>query len=228
MTKAKPKKKRSTAAPDGIPIEPISLAELSRRAGVSRAAVTLWVKKQNEEMGGDGLFIDDGPVNPRHPSRKVNALDPTILAYINDTFDRGKDRSGNREGQAANGTGAKSRYTAQKLIEFARGLEIKNAEIKGQYSRRDFAFLYFDTELQFAKNHIGAYSAKVCRAIEKELFTAKMTKEQKKLITNFRADIDKELQGVYVSLDRYVSDFKRDNPLKYEEITEAANAPADY
>jgi hypothetical protein len=205
-----------------VPMEPISLAELARRAHVSRQAAAQWVKIQNEE--GADLFVDDEtPGKAGRRSRMVNALNPLVDGYVNDPLDRARDR----DARAAAG-GSKSRYTAQKLLEFARGLEIKNREIRGRYISRDFTFLYFDTELQFAKKHMRSYSAQVCRTIEKELFAKAVTKEQKKMLAKFREDIDKELQSVYISLDRCVQDLKENNDIKYETIAEAANAPAGY
>jgi hypothetical protein len=173
------KKKRALDI-EAVPVELISLAELGRRAGVTRQAAQSWVSIQNKE--GADLFIDDGAAG-----------------------------------------GSKSRSTAQKIIEFTRKLEIKNSDIRSGYVARDFAFLYLETELQFSHKHMKAYSAQVAREIEKTFF-GKLTKEDKKMLADFKQSIDKEVESVLMSLDRLVKEFKEKHPIQYEEITAATAA----
>jgi hypothetical protein len=213
---AKPKKK--PAAVDGVPVELITLAELARRAGTTRQSAGQWVKEQNEE--GADLFIDDGPGSASRRSRKVNALNPVIMSYINDTYDRGKDRA-----TSAAAGGAKSRSTAQKIVEFTRKLEIKNSEISAGYIPRELAFLFIETELHCARRHMRAFPAQAERAVSKALFADPKAKD-KKLLAAFRQDIADETEGILSYLEKMADDFKEKWPIQYEKITAAANAPA--
>ncbi|GHU93488.1 hypothetical protein FACS189479_04940 [Spirochaetia bacterium] len=222
MAKAKQKKKPASAAPDGIPIEPISLAELARRAHTTRQAAGQWVKQQNDE--GADLFVDDGlPGQRGRRSRKVNALNPLIDAYVNDPMDKAQGRdpfTAADVSAAARGGVEKYRSTMEKIKQFTRKLEIKNAKIADGYVPRTFAFLCVDTEIASAKKHMKDYSRLVIKEIEKTLF-GKATKAEKKELELFKKAIDEDLIPVIEMLDRTVKTMKDKAAIQYEEITES-------
>ncbi|MDR0498022.1 MAG: hypothetical protein LBH42_10430, partial [Treponema sp.] len=91
MAKAKPKiKPIARNAPDKPAL--ISLAELARRAGTSRQAVTQWIKLQ--EKAGVKLTVPAG-----RRGKLINPENPLVRNYIANTY--GKTQRNEKDGKTA-------------------------------------------------------------------------------------------------------------------------------
>ena len=186
--------KKKKAGPDLI-----SLSELARRAGVTRAAVTMWVKQQ--EAQGIILAVPLG-----RQGKVVDANNKLVMRYINNTAGKSK-----RPGQDAGDAGSGSPNTLCKLQYQAEKLRLQNIALRKKYIPREAAFELFDKLLEFEKGYFDGFSDRILRRIEKELKIAITPESREKA----KAYLDEAIQNAHITNTRIVEDFKRNTAPKH-------------
>lgn len=179
--------------------ELISLAELARRANITRAAVSAWIR--NRESEGLHLTHASG-----RRSKLVDVNHPTVKRYIeNPTTGSGRPRG-------ASGPERKSPASTRKLRAQIARLRLQTAALRGRYLSRDAAFLILDKMHNLEAEYFAGFPARVLTHIEKERITIsqKARKQVKELI-------DEALAGAHESTSRIISDFKKQ--VEHEKTT---------
>jgi len=188
------KKKTKTAAP-----ELISFSELANRAGVSRAAVSMWIKKQESE--GIKLTRPSG-----RRGKLVDAGNPLVTRYIQNTA--GKS---DRPGQGKNDDDKKSPNTLRKLRYQAEKLRLQNIALRERYVETKGAWEFFDKLLEAEVEIFKGFSDRVLDRIEKELEIKIPAANRKKA----KAHMDETIESAHLMNIRIVEDFKKRSASKY-------------
>jgi DNA-binding MarR family transcriptional regulator len=180
--------KKKKAEPDLI-----SLSELARRAGVTRAAATMWTKQQEAQ----GVVIAV-PLGRR--GKAVDANNKLVMRYINNTA--GKS---NRSGESGNDTDSKSPNTLRKLKYQAKKLELQNIALREKYITRESAWAFLDRLSELEIELFNAWPEKVLRHIETELKIAISPDKRKEA----REVMENALKTAHETNRRIIEDFKR-------------------
>jgi DNA-binding MarR family transcriptional regulator len=191
--------KKKKAEPDLI-----SLSELARRAGVSRAAVTMWVKQQEAQ----GVILA-APLGRQ--GKVVDANDKLVMRYINNTA--GKSNRAEKSGESAEN---KSPNTLRKLQYQAEKLRLQNIALREKYVTRESAWAFIDKFSEFEIELFKAWPEKVLRRIETEMkFTIPPDKRKEA-----KGVMENALKTAHETSQRIIEDFKkRTAPKGTEERT---------
>jgi hypothetical protein len=184
-------------APDKI--NRISLADLARRSGTSRQAVTQWVNLQ--EKAGVTLTVPAG-----RRGKLINPENPLVRNYIANTY--GKTRRGEKDGEN------KSPHLIRKLSWQSKQIKLKNQILRGKHIEREAALAFFDRFIVLEDKAFSGFSDRLMAKIEKRLNVTIFPENRAKA----RALIDGHVQSAKESNRRIVHDFKESTALK--------NAPA--
>jgi predicted DNA-binding protein YlxM (UPF0122 family) len=159
-------------------VEKISLAELAKRAGVSRQAASNWVKYQ--ESQGIALTLNETQKSRAGRRAKlVNANNPLIRDYINNITSKRE-----RGGSAADGK-VKSGHNLRKVKAQIEKTELATRGQRNKYMRLSTAIAFVDKYRELEEKHFKALPEKILTRIEKELkmkATPKARAEAKKLL----------------------------------------------
>jgi len=185
--------KKKKAGPDLI-----SLSELAKRAGVSRAAVTMWIKQQEAQ----GVVIAV-PLGRR--GKVVDANDKLVTRYINNTA--GKS---NRTAQVGESAENKSPNTLRKLEFQVKKLDLQNKALREKYISTEGVFALLDKFLENESKVYNGWSEKVLRRIETELKIAIPPEKRKKA----KEMLDNAVNDVHIMSQRTIDDFKQKNKPK--------------
>ena len=185
--------------PKPVTPEMVSLSEIARRAGVTRAAVTIWLQAQ--EAQGIRLAQPQG-----RRGKAVDANNPLVMRYIENTTDKSiRPGGGNKD------TGKKSPNTLRKLQYQAEKLRLQNIALCEKYIETEFAWKFFDKLLEVEAGVFKGFSNRILNRIETEL-NCTLTPERRK---KAKAYIDQAIQDAHITNCRIVEDFKRDTKPKY-------------
>lgn len=171
----------------------ISLSELARRAGVSRAAASMWIKQQ--EAQGAVITV---PLGRR--GKVVDANDKLVMRYINNTT--GKSI---RVGQGGESAESKSPNTLRKLQYQAKKLELQNIAMRQKYVKRETAWAFLDKFYEFEAGLFNTWPEKVLKRIEKKLKIT-IPKDKKNEAKKMLRDT---LASAHETNRRIIEDFKR-------------------
>jgi len=177
--------------------ELISLSELAKRAGVSRAAVTMWIKQQ--EAKGLVLAI---PLSRR--GKVVDANDKLVMRYINNT-------AGNsvRSGESASPESRSDNFL-RKLEYQTRKIQIQNTLLQEKYISRNAAIALLDELAELEKRLFSAWAGRVLDKIEDE---GRIEMPPEKYV-KARVLIDEVLQRAMDTNRRLIDKFKKDTAPK--------------
>jgi len=171
----------------------ISLSELACRTGVTRPAVTMWIRQQEAQ----GIVLA-APMGRR--GKVVNANDKLVMRYINNTA--GKSNRMVPGGESAEN---KSSNTLRKLQFQAKKLELQNKMLREKYISTESVFALLDKFLEAEKEAYNGYSEKVLQHIEaKFLIEPERRKRAKEMLDNTVNDI-------HIMSRRIIDDFKQKN-----------------
>jgi hypothetical protein len=165
--------------------ELISLAELARRAGVGRAAITAFVKK-NEAAGLITVF----PEGRRN--KKVDLHAPAIQAYIQNA---GHERGGKPKpaGEAE----------LRRLKNRLENIRLKNKKLQEKYIGRDYMFEALDKYQEYSGLELHAMIGRVIARLKTQFGLNAKTEKQVRGILTERVDLALE------SSAREIAAFKR-------------------
>ena len=184
--------KKKKAEPDLI-----SLSELAKRAGVSRAAVTMWIKQQ--EAQGVILAV---PLGRR--GKVIDANDKLVMRYINNTA--GKSNRAVQGGESAE----KSPNTLRKLQFQAKKLDLQNKALREKYITTESAFALLDKFLEAESKVYKDWPEKVLRRIETELKIVMPPEKRKRA----KEMLDNAVNDAHIMNQRIIDDFKKKNKPK--------------
>jgi len=173
----------------------ISLSELARRAGVTRPAVTMWIRQQ--EAQGIVLAV---PMGKR--GKAVNANDKLVMRYINNTA--GKSNRAVQGGESAEN---KSPNTLRKLQFQAKKLELQNKMLREKYISTEGVFALLDKFLEAESKVYNGLPEKVLKRIETELkitIPPDKRKRAKEMLNN-------AVNDAHIMSRRTINDFKQKN-----------------
>ena len=179
--------------------ELISLSELARRAGVTRAAVTVWI--HNQEAQGINLVQPSG-----RRGKVVDANNPLVRHYVQNTY--GKSERLENDNKDA---GKKSANTLRKLRYQAKKIHLQNIALREKYIDTKSAWELFDKLLEIEADVFDGFSGRVLKRIKTELGCTITPESRKKA----KAFIDEAIADAHIAHCRIVSDFKRDTKPKY-------------
>ena len=182
------------------PVAPeiVSLSEIARRAGVTRAAVTIWLQAQ--EAQGIRLAQPQG-----RRGKAVDANNPLVMRYIENTTDKSTRPGGGKD------AGKKSPNTLRKLQYQAEKLRLQNIVLREKYIKTEFTWKFFDKLLEVEASVFEGFSDRILNRIETEL-NCTLTPERRK---KAKAYIDQAIQDIHITNCRTVLDFKRNTKPKY-------------
>jgi len=179
------KQKSKPAAPDMV-----SLAELARRAGVTRQAVTSWVKQQ--EAHGIRLVQLSGRCG-----KIIDANDPLVTCYIknvkNAACPHGKD------------AGEKSDNSLRKLQWRVEKIQLENEALRKKYLPTSCVIALLEQYLKLGDEAFKDFPERVLSRIEREL-NCTVTPESRREATKLIRDA---LASAHAANKRTVDDFKR-------------------
>jgi len=180
--------KKKKAGPDLI-----SLSELAHRAGVTRAAVTMWIKQQ--EAKGVVIAV---PLGRR--GKAVDANDKLVMRYINNTAGKSV-----RPGGAGQGTGSGSNNTIRKIQFQTRKIELQNMLLQEKYISYNAALALLDELEKLETELFAGWSDRVLDRIEAECKIKVMPEERMKA----KEMIETALNSVRASNRRIIAEFKK-------------------
>jgi biotin operon repressor len=175
----------------------ISLAELARRAGTSRQAVTQWIKLQ--EKAGIKLAVPAG-----RRGKLINPENPLVKAYAANTY--GKAQRNEKEGETEN----KSPAYIRKLQWQVKRINLINQILRKKYIERGAALESLDQFLVLEEKAFSGFSDSLIKRIEKKL-TVVIPPEKR---TKAQELIDTNVQSAKASNRRLINDFKESTCLK--------------
>jgi len=170
--------------------ELISIAELARRAGVSRAAASQWCKSQEEQ----GIKL----TQPSERNGKLlDANNPLVKQYIENTL--------NKSRRAFEDKIVKSENTLRKIRYQTEKLRLQNTALREKYIDTEAAVKCLDKTLEIEKEVFNGFSDRILDKIEKDfkLTIAPYKRKQAKTL------LDQGIQDAYIMHLRVVDDFKK-------------------
>jgi len=200
-------KKKKNAEPDLI-----TLAELARCAGVSRAAVTIWIKEQEKQ--GIILAVPFG-----RRGKLVDKNNKLVMRYINNTNDKA-----NRPGQESKNKDNKlappkycyhyrlSSNTLKKLYYRAEKLRLENIAMREKYISTEGVFSVLDEFLKKESEYFDGISEKILNRIEAEIKT-KLDLHKRKQVKEI---IDNAINDAHITNERIIADFKEETKPRYD------------
>jgi len=184
--------KKKKAEPDLI-----SLSELAKRAGVSRAAVTMWIKQQ--EAKGIVLAV---PMGRR--GKLIDANNKLVMRYVSNTA--GKSI---RPGNGANTENAGAN-TIRKLTYQCKKTELQNALTREKYIPLESVKIFFEKLAEVECEIFTGFPDKVIRRVEAELKLKLPQDTKKKAAELLQTAVGSCLESTY----RLIKDFERKNAPK--------------
>lgn len=169
----------------------IPLAELSRRAGVSRAAVTYWLKEWEKE----GVIL---AVNIGRRGKVVDANNPLVTRYIKNSDGKAARAAPGKTAELAENTVRKLKYRAEKL-------RLENIVLAKKYFPVDGVIKVLDEYLKGTAELAEKHPEAVMRRIEKEMgykIEASKRDKAKKIMQD-------ELSGAHEAVKKIITDFKK-------------------
>jgi len=180
--------------------EPVSLAELAKRAGVTRAAVTTWVK--NQEKRGIVLAV---PVGRR--GKLVDANNPLVRRYVQNTAGTSK-----RERDAESPENKSGNYL-RKLTYQCKKNEIQTELIKKNYIPFNSIRVFLEKFAELETRIFKGFPDRVIEAIEEET-KVKLPPDVKAKAKDF---LQSAVGSCIKSSFRLIKDFEKKNQPKITE-----------
>jgi len=175
----------------------ISLSELAKRAGVSRAAVTMWIKQQEAQ----GVVIAV-PLGRR--GKVVDANDKLVTRYINNTAGKSV-----RPGESVSPVNRSDNFL-RKLEYQTKKIQIQNTLLQEKYISRNAAIAFLDELAEIEKRLFSDWAGRVLDCIEAE---GKIPMPPEKFV-KAKVLIDEALQRAMDTNRRLIGKFKKDTAPK--------------
>jgi len=170
----------------------ISLAELSRRAGVSKAAITLWVKAQAR----NGIQLTR-PNEKRNRGILVNAADPLVVRYI-------KNSAGHSVRTNTNSVSTElGNNTLRKLTFRAEKMRMENERLREKYLPTDRVVLALTKLQELNTEMFFVLPERILCRIERE-YKIKLPAEQR---DQAKSMIEQAVKSANEMSDRMVEEF---------------------
>jgi len=187
MPNKMPTRKKTKAPEDWI-----SAAELSRRAGVSKPAVSLWLKQQARS----GIHLTR-PNEKRNRGILVNAADPLVVRYIKNSAGHSvRTNTSNVSTEIGNNTLRKLQYRAEKM-------RMENERLREKYIPTDRVVLALAKLRELNTETLFVLPEKIISRIERE-FKIKLPEEQR---GQAKAMIEQAVKSANEMSDRMVEEF---------------------
>jgi thiazole synthase ThiGH ThiG subunit len=174
-------------------VEMITLAEMTRLAGVSKPAATAFIHRQ-EESGADLVTISG------RRTKTVNRNNPVVLGYIQNKTAQPSNRAG----------GVKSPEALRKLKNSIEKIELQTAALRDKYVDREIACRAADKFFELNAKHLTALPDNICRALAKELGVT-----DKKALERIKDLLAEDVNRCLGIAEKLIGDFKKAAPVKH-------------
>ena len=182
--------------------ELITLGELAKRAGVSRPAVTAFLKKQ---LAAGAIEVYPGGFGRR--SKCVDAQSPVVRAFIDNTLGAQDNRT------MHNGAAAAPEASIRKLRAAIRKNALKTEMLRAKYIPTDFVFRMLDKYMEISEKAYAEMNERIPRRLQEEFGPIPPEK-----IAEAREILEGATTKALEMSARLIADFKRDNaPVKTAE-----------
>jgi len=179
-------KKTKPIAPDMV-----SLSELAKRAGVTRQAITSWVRKWEQR----GVQL----VKPKGRTGKViDANDPFLSAYIKNTACKSNSPQSGKAAEKSNDTLRKLQWRVEKI-------RLENEALRNKYLPTKTVITLLEQDLKLSDEVFRDFPERVLSRIEREL-NCTITHEDRRAAMKMMQDT---LASARVMKRRIVDDFKK-------------------
>lgn len=183
--------------------ELITLGELAKQAGVTRPAVTAFLKKH---LAAAAITVYPGGCGRQ--SKCVDAASPVVQAFINNTL-------GSQDNRTAHNSAAAAPEASMRKIKAAiKKYALKRELLRAKYVPTDFVFQTLDKYLELSEQAYAQMNERILQRVQEE-FGSTSPEE----IAGMRAILEGSTKQALELNVKIIAEFKRYNtPIKTAEM----------